>query len=418
MLKPNAPVRKRSMHRAAAAQKAAVKAADKGTTAEAGAPKAGALKSTPSKTSTPRRSFVSPSAARPAAGITFAELHEDFLRARRVEGIRPTSLRTYRGSLLPWAQWCAASGVECIGQVLTKHAEDYLLSLQDRKLSERTIRNQAIVIKAALKFAFQQGHLASERLYRWKIPRMSRASVYMPDHAEVGIILATIPQHWSAAQNPLSRFRNASARTFFSRRDTAIVAVQVSTGLCISETLGLRLDDYSAEQKTLIVTHSKSGRPRAVPVGAHLAPLLADWLRVRPRASPSDFLFVTDYGTRLHRESWGHQFQRYIAFARTQGSALPRITLHSLRHLAGTAMAEQDLYHASLMLGHSSVTITASNYLHARPDQIRATHAAADPLAQILTRGRPAGNTATGNTATGNTATGNKAKEAGLNRRN
>jgi len=84
--------------------------------------------------------------------------------------------------------------VDFVGQVLTKHAEDYLLSLQDRKLSERTIRNQAIVIKAALKFAFQQGHLASERLYRWKIPRMSRASVCMPDHAEFGIILDVVAQ--------------------------------------------------------------------------------------------------------------------------------------------------------------------------------------------------------------------------------
>ncbi len=41
--------------------------------------------------------------------------------------------------------------------------------------------------------------------------------------------------------NPLSRFRNTTARTFFSRRDQAIVGVQVSTGLRISETFGLRL---------------------------------------------------------------------------------------------------------------------------------------------------------------------------------
>lgn len=51
-------------------------------------------------------------------------------------------------------------------------------------------------------------------------------------------------------------------------------------------------------------------------------------------------------------------------------------------------MAEHDLYHASLMLGHSSIRITADNYLHAWADQIRATHAAADPLTHILKRGR------------------------------
>ena len=328
------------------------------------------------------------SLTRPQEDVPLSQMHEEYLRARRIAGIRDTTLRMYKGSLKPWEAWCAVQGVTLVGQILTKHVEDYLLTLLDRKLSERTIRNLAIVIKAALKFAYKQGYLPSERLYDWKIPRSSRASVYMPDHAEVGIVLTAIAQHWSAAQNPLSRFRNTTARTFFSRRDQAIVGVQVSTGLRISETFALRLQDYSLEQKTLTVTQSKSGRPRAVPVGVPLTQMLTDWLRVRPQASPSDFLFVSEFGTQLHRESWGHQFQRYLEFARGQGHTLPRITLHSLRHLAATAMAEQDLYHASLMLGHSSITITASNYLHARADQIRATHEAADPLAHILTRGR------------------------------
>ncbi len=330
-----------------------------------------------------RRSF-----ARAVRECTVPKLHEEYLAARRAEGLRESTLRMYRGDLRPWARWCESRGVAVVGQVTTHLAEEYLRSLIDRRLSERTVRNRAVVVKGALKFAFKQGYLPSERLYGWKIPKMARASVYMPDLSEVGVILAAIPQHWSVAENPHSRFRNAAARTFFARRDQAIVGVQVSTGLRISETFGLRLCDYSAERGCLTVAQSKSGRPRAVPVGESLTKLLADWLRVRPKASPSDFLFVTEYGDQLHRDSWGHQFQRYLTFARAQGHALPRITLHSLRHLAGTAMAEHDLYHASLMLGHSSIKITADNYLHARAESIRATHAAADPLAHILTRGR------------------------------
>lgn len=152
--------------------------------------------------------------------------------------------------------------------------------------------------------------------------------------------------------------------------------MQISTGLRISETLALRLVDMSAEPKTLTVTHSKTGKPRAVPVGGSLSALLQAWRRVRPKASPTEFLFVTEFGTQLHWDAWGHSFRRYLTFARTQGHPLPRISLHSLRHVAGTAMAEQDLYHASLMLGHSSVEITADNYLHARADQIRTPEAA------------------------------------------
>ena len=56
----------------------------------------------------------------------------------------------------------------------------------------------------------------------------------MPDHAEVGIILAAILQHWSAALNPLSRFRNPTARTFFSQRaQVRTVCKQLSKeGVC------------------------------------------------------------------------------------------------------------------------------------------------------------------------------------------
>lgn len=332
-----------------------------------------------------KRSF-----ARAVRDCSVPQAHQEYLQVRRAEGLRDSTLRMYAGTLDLWERWCASQDVTLTGQITTKHAEEYLLSLQKAKLSERTIRNRAIVIKGSLKFAFKRGYLPSERLYGWKIPRMGRASVYMPSLAEVGVILAAIPEHWSVAQNPHSRFRNAAARTFFSRRDQAIVGVQVSAGLRISETFGLRLQDFSAEHGTLTVAQSKSGKPRAVPVGESLARLLAEWLRVRPQASETDFLFVTEYGGQLHRDSWGHQFQRYLTFARGQGHALPRITLHSLRHLAGTAMAEHDLYHASLMLGHSSIQITADNYLHARAESIRATHAAADPLAHILSRGRKA----------------------------
>lgn len=128
-----------------------------------------------------KKTLAKRSFARTVRDCSLLTLHEEYLRARRVEGIRDTTLSMYASALHLWAQWCASQGVTLASQVLTKHAEDFLLSLKDRKLSERTIRNRAIVVKGALKFALMQGYLASERLYGWKLPRMGRASVYMPD---------------------------------------------------------------------------------------------------------------------------------------------------------------------------------------------------------------------------------------------
>lgn len=102
------------------------------------------------------------------------------------------------------------------------------------------------------------------------------------------------------------------ARTFFSRRNQAIVGLQVSTGFRILETFNVCLQNYSVEHACLTVAQSKFGKPRTVPVDASLARLIAEWLQVRPQASPSSFLFVSVSGTQLHRTLWEHQFQRYI----------------------------------------------------------------------------------------------------------
>ena len=86
-----------------------------------------------------------------------------------------------------------------------------------------------------------------------------------------------------------------------------------STGLRISKALGLRLEDYSKEHGCLTVRQSKSGRS-AGRAGQFLArPMLEDWLRLRPKASPTPFFFVNEFGGQLRRDPWGHQFQRYAS---------------------------------------------------------------------------------------------------------
>jgi len=318
--------------------------------------------------------------------VPLSRLHEEFKAHKKAEGVRCTTLRAYEYDLNSWSKWCETKGVTRVDQVTTPLVEEFIGAEISRGLSTSSVRNKALAIRGTLKLAHKRGYIASERLYGYKLPRLVVASVYMPDIREVRIIFNAIEEHWSVARNPKSRFRNQTARTFFSRRDIAICGIQTSTGLRIGETFRLEQEDYNVEGRYLMVKTSKTGTPRAVPVSDHLAELLAAYLRVRPVNSPSNYLFVTEFGSQLHRDSWGHQFQRYLDFARSQGRALPRITLHSLRHLAATSMAQKSLHHASLLLGHSSSRVTAQRYVHVSLEAIRATHAENDPLAQVLVR--------------------------------
>lgn len=81
------------------------------------------------------------------------ELREDYLRERRVEGIRETALCMYNEALRLFENWAHGEGVLFAHQIKTKHIQDFLLSQMARKLSERMVRNRAIVLKGMLKFA-------------------------------------------------------------------------------------------------------------------------------------------------------------------------------------------------------------------------------------------------------------------------
>ena len=308
-----------------------------------------------------------------------------FLNHKSATGTRDRTLKSYGYDLVPFVIHCRLHGIVNIAAVKTIHVEQYLSAQKDAGFATSTRRNRGVVLQALLKYAHREGYIASERLYDWKVVKAERADVYVPSLEQVGVIFEAVHEHWSVARNPLARFRNAAARTFFSRRDRAILAVQASVGLRPGETFALTLTDYNIEERTLHVRHSKTYRSRYVPVTDRLAGFLDEWLAARPTASPSDYLFVTDCGGPLHLDSWGHQFQRYLSFARGQGHDLPRITLYSLRHVAGTSLAlGAGVYKASLLLGHQSSRTTEEHYVRAKVEAIRQDHADHDPLAGIF----------------------------------
>jgi site-specific recombinase XerD len=64
-------------------------------------------------------------------------------------------------------------------------------------------------------------------------------------------------------------------------------------------------------------------------------------------------------------------------------AGLPNIPWHHLRHFAATALLAEgeDLYVVSRMLGHASITTTASFYAHVQPSMLRRS---ADRMDELL----------------------------------
>ena len=138
-------------------------------------------------------------------------------------------------------------------------------------------------------------------------------------------------------------------------RDMAIVELMYSSGLRVSETVNINLNDFE-ENKSFLRVLGKGSKTRLVPMGRYAVNAINEWLIEREKIlNNTDALFLNAKGTRLTVRSVQLRLKK---MAIKQG--LPPIHPHMLRHSFATHMLESsgDLRTIQELLGHSSLSTT------------------------------------------------------------
>jgi integrase/recombinase XerC len=138
-------------------------------------------------------------------------------------------------------------------------------------------------------------------------------------------------------------------------RDMAIVELMYSSGLRVSETSNININDFE-ENKTFLRVLGKGSKTRLVPMGRFAINAINNWLVEREKIlNNTDALFLNSKGTRLTVRSIQLRLKK---MAVKQG--LPPIHPHMLRHSFATHMLESsgDLRTIQELLGHSSLSTT------------------------------------------------------------
>ena len=142
-----------------------------------------------------------------------------------------------------------------------------------------------------------------------------------------------------------------------SVRDGAMLELVYSSGLRLSELVGLDLGDIDLDEGLVAVT-GKGRKRRIVPVGGHARAAIERWLRQRPGlAKGSDSaLFVSTRGARLSPRAVQSRFERW---AKVKGVDA-RLHPHLLRHSFASHMLESsgDLRAVQELLGHADISTT------------------------------------------------------------
>jgi integrase/recombinase XerD len=120
--------------------------------------------------------------------------------------------------------------------------------------------------------------------------------------------------------------------TWTGRRDHAMLALDVQTGLRISELAALTCGDVALGAGANVHTVGKGRKERRTPLVAHTATVLRSWLAERGGAA-SGPLFPTATGRRLSRDAIEHRIALYSELAAQQCPSIraKHPTAHTLR---------------------------------------------------------------------------------------
>ena len=167
-------------------------------------------------------------------------------------------------------------------------------------------------------------------------------------------------------------------------RDAAILEVLYSTGIRLSELVGLNTASVDPVGELIKVT-GKGKKQRIVPVGRKALETLRTYLQRREEFMKGrttrvdrDALFLNRTGGRLSARSIQKIVERYLRLV----SQVQRVSPHVLRHTFATHMldAGADLKAVKELLGHVSLS-TTQVYTHVTLDRLKNVYNRAHPRA-------------------------------------
>lgn len=151
------------------------------------------------------------------------------------------------------------------------------------------------------------------------------------------------------------------------RRDHALLALAVETGLRVSELCGLRRGDITLGTGASVSCTGKGRKQRVTPLSPATATVMASWLKENA-GGPENPLFPGPSARPLTRDAIRRIVERHVAAAtRTCPSlAAKRVSPHVLRHSAAMQLLDAGVDTAviALWLGHESIR-TTDIYQHA-----------------------------------------------------
>lgn len=295
---------------------------------------------------------------------------EEFLDYLKIEKNRSeNTLRSYQTDLELLSEFLTNKGITNWDKTNNELIKEWVIDLKKKNISNTTIARRISSVKVFFGFLVKRNFIETNPTLKLITPKLNKVLPNVLGQKQAEQLL-------TQAANLEVEEEEEEVRI----RDYAILEVLYTTGIRVSELVGLDLDDINFSNLTLKVL-GKGRKERIVPFGIPAKDAIDMYLtesRNKFIDKKTQALFLGQRGNRLNVR----QVRRILNKAMHQIENGKEISPHDLRHSAATHMLEAgaDLRIVQELLGHSSLA-TTQKYTHVTIERLREVFANAHPRA-------------------------------------
>lgn len=253
--------------------------------------------------------------------------------------LSPHTAVAYQNDLRTFAHYAQKEALDDWLQVSQQHLRAFAAASHRRGLTPRSIQRRLSSLRCFFGFLIREGELKQNPATGIRAPKASKRLPAVLD------------------ADRMARLLDFRADEQLDARDKAIMELFYSSGLRLSELVGLDLKDLDLPDRTVHVL-GKGGKERQVPVGRYAVSALQTWLAERATLARAGetAIFVGRYGERLSARAVQLRIKHW---AKRQGLG-QRLYPHIFRHSFASHLLEssQDLRGVQELLGHANISTT------------------------------------------------------------
>jgi len=293
---------------------------------------------------------------------------QTYLNYLKVEkGLALNTVDAYSRDLAKFAAF-AAKRSQRLTAIRRDDIVDFLASLYRQKLDSSSVARHLVALRNFFRFALREGVIPADPTINLESPKLRKSLPGFLRLEEVNRLL-----------------EQPDMGTPLGVRDKALLELLYSTGLRVSELVGLRVGDMEMRMGCLRCI-GKGNKERIVPVGRKALAAVEQYLtesrpvllRMRRHAPAVPNLFVNRLGGKLSRVGvW-----KILAGYGRRAGLRAKLTPHKMRHSFATHLLEggADLRSVQLMLGHADIS-TTQIYTHVVEERLKQIYKAHHPRA-------------------------------------